>query len=115
MSANMVIAFDAGTEAGSITLEASFAQGANTVLIQGSFDSQNDGGTLEVFVNGNPFATITMSGESLSIVGPDGAELSQEHMQALGQITDALGEVFDDTFENLFDPVEWLFNFGSAI
>ena len=115
ISASMVIAFDAETEAGSITLEASFTQGANNVVIQGSFDSQTNGGSLEVLVNGNLFATITMSGETMTIVGPDGAELSQEHMQALGQITDALGDVFDDTFDNLFNPVEWLFNFGGAV
>ena len=114
ISANMVIVFDAGTEEGSITLEASFTQGANNVLIQGSFDSLTGGGELEVLVNGNLFATITITGDSLTIVGPDGGELSQEHMQALGEIVDALGEVFDDTFDNLFNPVEWLFNIGGA-
>ncbi len=114
ISANMVIVFDAGTEEGSITLEVTFTQGANNVLIQGSFDSLTGGGELEVLVNGNLFATITMTGDSLTIVGPDGGELSQEHMQALGEIVDALGEVFDDTFDNLFNPVEWLFNIGGA-
>ena len=114
ISASMVIAFDAGTESGSITIDASFTQGANSVVIQGSFDEQSDGGSLEVMVNGSLFATITMSGESMTIVGPDGAELSAAHMQALGVITDALGDVFDHTFEDLFNPVEWLFNFGAA-
>ncbi len=114
ISASMVIAFDAGTESGSITIDASFTQGANSVVIQGSFDEQTDGGSLEVMVNGSLFATITMSGESMTIVGPDGAELSAAHMQALGVITDALGDVFDHTFEDLFNPVEWLFNFGAA-
>ncbi len=114
VSASMVIAFDAGTETGSMTLEVSFTQGANNVLIQGSFDEQTDGGTLEVLVNGDPFASITISGETFTIVGPDGGELTQEQMQALGEITDAIGDVFDDTFEDLFGPVEWLFNFGAA-
>ncbi len=115
ISANMVMEFDAGTESGSITIDASFTQGANTVAIQGSFDSQTDGGSLEVLVNGSPFATITISGESISVVGPDGAELSAAHMEALRQITDALGNVLDHTFEDLFGPVEWLFNFGAAL
>ena len=56
-----------------------------------------------------------MSGESVSVVGPDGAELSAAHMEALRQITDALGNVLDHTFEDLFGPVEWLFNFGAAL
>ncbi len=114
VSANMVMEFDAGTESGSITIAVSFTQGANTVAIQGSFDSQTDGGTLEVLVNGSLFATITMSGESISVAGPDGAELSATHMQALREITDALEDVFEHTFEDLFSPVEWLFNFGGA-
>lgn len=115
ISANVVIEFDAGTESGSITIAASFAQGANNVVIQGSFDSQTAGGSLEVLVNGSPFATITISGESISVAGPDGAELSAAHMEALRQIIDALGNVLDHTFEDLFGPVEWLFNFGAAL
>ncbi len=114
ISANMVIVFDAGTESGSITIEASFTQGANNVLIQGTFDEQNAGGTLEIFVNGSLFATMTMSGESITVAGPDGAELSQAHMEALREITDALGDVFEHTFEDLFNPVEWLFDFDGV-
>ncbi len=112
IAANMVVEFDAETQAGSITIEASFSQANNNVVVQGSIDSQTDGGTLEVLVNGNLFATITFSGESITVVGPDGNALSQEHAQALRTITDALGDIFDDTFEDLFDPVEWLFSFG---
>ena len=78
-------------------------------------DSQTDGGSLEVLVNGSLFATITMSGESVSVAGPDGADLSQADMQALREITDALEDVFDDTFDDLFSPVEWLFDFGAAV
>ncbi len=115
ISANVVIEFDAGTESGSFTIAASFTQGTNNVVIQGSIDSQTNGGTLEVLVNGSPFATITISGETVSVTGPDGAELSAAHMEALRQSVDALGNVLDHTFEDLFGPVEWLFNFGVAI
>ena len=115
VAANMVIEFDAETEAGTITIEVLFSQANNNVVVQGSIDSQNDGGTLEVLVNGNLFATITFAGESITVVGPDGNALSQEHAQALRQITDALGDIFDDTFEDLFSPVEWLFNFGGTL
>ena len=114
-AANMVIEFDAETQAGSITIVVSFSQANNNVVVQGSIDTQTDSGTLEVLVNGNPFATITFAGESITVVGPDGNALSQEHAQALRQITDALGDIFDDTFEDLFSPVEWLFNFGSSL
>jgi hypothetical protein len=109
MTANMVIEFDAGTETGSITIEATWQQGSNSISIAGSIDMSTDGGTLEVHVNGDLFATITMTGESFVIVGADGGALSAGHMQALGNIMDSLGDVFDDTFESFFDPVEWLF------
>lgn len=109
MTANMVIEFDAGTETGSMTIDATWQQGSNSISIAGSVDMATDGGTLEVHVNGSLFATITMTGESFEIVGADGGALSAGHAQALGNIMDALGEVFDDTFESLFDPVEWLF------
>lgn len=115
IAANMVVEFDVETEAGSITIEASFSQANNNVVIQGSIDSQTDSGTLEVLVNGNLFATITLAGESITVVGPDGNALSQEHAQALRQITDGLGDIFEDTFEDLFNPVEWLFSFGDNL
>ena len=111
----MVIEFDAETQAGSITIEVLFSQANNNVVVQGSIDSQTDGGTLEVLVNGNLFATITFAGESITVVGPDGNALSQEHAQALRTITDALGDIFEDTFEDLFNPVEWLFSFGDSL
>jgi hypothetical protein len=111
MTANMVIEFDAGTESGSITILATWQQGSNSISVTGSVDMASDGGTLEVHVNGDLFATITMTGESITVVGADGGALSAEHIQALQNITDALGDVFDDTFESFFDPVEWLFEF----
>jgi hypothetical protein len=110
MTANMVIEFDAGTETGSLTIDALWEQGTNSIAVQGSVDMTTDGGTLEVFVNGDLFATITMSGETITVVGADGEALSAAHAQALQNITDGLGDLFDDTFENFFDPVEWLFN-----
>jgi hypothetical protein len=109
VAANMVIEFNAETQAGSITITASFSEASNNVVVQGSIDSQTDSGTLEVLVNGDLFATITLTGESITVVGPDGNALSQEQAQALRTITDALGDIFNDTFENFFDPVEWLF------
>ena len=115
VAANMVVEFDAETQAGSITIEASFSQANNNVVVQGSIDSQSDSGTLEVLVNGNLFATITFAGESITVAGPNGNELSQEHAQALRKITDALGDIFEDTFEDLFSPVEWLFNIGGSL
>ena len=112
VAANMVVEFDAETQAGTITIVASFSQANNNVVVQGSIDSQSDSGTLEVLVNGNLFATITFAGESITVAGPDGNALSQEHAQALRKITDALGDIFDGTFEDLFSPVEWLFSFS---
>lgn len=115
VAANMVIEFNAETQAGSVTIETSFSQANNNVVVQGSIDSQTDAGTLEVLVNGNLFATITIAGQSITVVGPDGNALSQEQAQALQKITDALGDIFDGTFEDLFNPVEWLFNFGGTL
>jgi len=115
IAASMVVEFNAETQVGSLTIEASFSQANNNVVVQGSIDPQTDGGTLDVLVNGNLFATITFAGETITVVGPDGNALSQEHALALRKITDTVGDIFEDTFEDLFNPVEWLFSSGGSL
>jgi hypothetical protein len=113
VDATMVIEVDAGTQSASITVEASFRQGSNTVAIAGTIDSQTDGGTLEVTVNEAPFATITITRQSITVTPAEG-ELTAAHIQAFQDIAEALHDLFDDAFDNLFNPVSWLFEFGGV-
>jgi hypothetical protein len=110
IDANVVIEIDGETEQAEMTLDASFRQGSNTVLVDGTVDVDARTGTIEMAVNGNPFATITLTPSTITVVGPDGEALSAEHAEAVRKIIEALEEVFDDTFEDFFDPVEWLFD-----
>lgn len=110
IDANVVIEIDGETEQADLTLDASFHQGNNTVMVDGTIDLDARSGTIEMAVNGDPFATITLTPSTITVVGPDGEALSAEHAEAVGQIIEALEHVFDDTFESFFNPVEWLFN-----
>lgn len=110
LSANVVIEIDGETEQVTLTLDAEFQQGNNNVMIDGTIDGDAGTGTVEFFVNGALFATITLEPTSITVVGPDGETLSAEHARAVGQIIEALEKVLDDTFENFFSPVEWLFD-----
>lgn len=113
VEAYMLVELDAGTESGSITIEASFRQASNTVVIAGTIDSETDGGTLEVMVNEALFATITITPQSITVTPAEG-ELTAAHIQAFQDITEALDDLFDDAFDDLFNPVSWLFEFGGV-
>ena len=110
IDANVVIEIDGETEQSDLTLDASFHQGNNTIMVDGTIDLDARTGTIEMAVNGNPFATITLTPSTITVVGPDGEALSAEHAEAVGKIIEALERVFDDTFEDFFNPVEWLFD-----
>lgn len=73
-----------------------------TVRIQGS--ETTTGGSYNVTVNGDPFATITVNSTTATIVGADGQPLSQEELDALEGVWGMFAEGFD-FFEDLFDPV----------
>jgi hypothetical protein len=73
-----------------------------TVTIQGS--EENGAGSYDVEVNGDHFATITVTGDAPPvIVGADGQPLSEAEQAALLAIWYMFAEGFD-FFEDLVDP-----------
>jgi hypothetical protein len=74
-----------------------------TVTINGSW--ANNAGTYNVVVNGDPFATITVTeGSDPVITGADGEALTQEELEALQDIYQVFLGGFD-FFEDLLDPI----------
>ncbi len=93
---------------GLLTVDGSVSHGDQSARIQGTVNTETEEGQLEVTANGSPFATITLTPTGITAVNPDGQPLSQQEIDALEQITDVFGDTFD-AFENLIDPVKWLF------
>ena len=74
-----------------------------TVSIDGT--ESGTSATFEVEVNGEPFATISVTqGAQPVITGADGEPLTQEEMEALQQIFGVFVQGFD-FFEDLLDPL----------
>ena len=114
MTASLVMEFERETDLGSMTINVQFSERSNTVQFQGSFSlSEQESGTLNVLVNGQLFATITIEADAMVIAGPNGETLSAEQAQALGTMMDGLEGLFDDTFEDFVRPVSWLFQFST--
>ncbi len=91
----------------SMSIDLSLSHGQNTVRIAG--ETTNEMGTLQVFGNGQLFATITFTETSLTVVNANGEPLSDREEQTLREIMDFVEEVFD-VWEDLFNPVDFLFN-----
>jgi len=68
----------------------------------------NDLGTLHVRANGDLFATITVTDSSVTVLGADDQPLDQDEINALRHLVEMLEHVFD-VWEDLFGPVEFLF------
>jgi hypothetical protein len=66
--------------------------------------SNADGGTFTVKVNGDTFATITITGSSLVITGATGGQLTPDEEQALEAVFDSFEGSFD-AFSALLMPV----------
>ncbi len=92
----------------STSLDISISHGRNTVRVAGELT--NEMGTVQVFGNGELFATITFTETSLTVVNANGDPLSDREEQVLREIMDFVDEVFD-VWEDLFNPVEFLFSF----
>ena len=113
MSATMVMEFSSETAQGTVTVDVQFQQSTHSVQIQGSFAlSDVESGSLNVLVNGDLFATIAISGETITITDGSGAALSVEQSQALENIMDSFEGLFGDQFEDFIRPVSWLFQLG---
>ena len=89
-----------------VSVLVSFTDRGHTVTVTGSV--ANDVGTLQVTANGQLFATITFTDTTITVVGADGEALDQDEMNALSDLVEMVGEVFD-AWEGLFQPVAFLF------
>ena len=114
VDATVVFEFNDETLQGSIDVDASFAQGAHSVTVDGvvAFSEGNvpsEGGTFEIHVDGQLFATITVDGDTVTVRNATGGELTSAHAQAVRTIFDGLEKMFDERFEDFIRPVDWLF------
>jgi hypothetical protein len=92
-----------------------FMQGAHTVAVAGVIEFnegqlQTEGGTVTIHVDGQVFATITIDGESITVLNATGGELTSAEAQAVRKIFDGIEDLFDARFENFLRPVTWLFD-----
>ena len=65
--------------------------------------------SVEILVDSQLFATVTFSGETLTVVGPDGEALSADHAQAVRNMFDLI-EGMLEKFEHFVRPVSWLYD-----
>ena len=114
LTASLVLEFEGETGQGSMTIDVQFSEGSNSVQFEGSLSlvGEQGVGSLQVLVNGQLFATITIEGDGFAVVGPNGEALSAEHAQALQNMMRGVEVLFDDSFEDFVRPVSWLFQFG---
>ncbi|KPJ96071.1 MAG: hypothetical protein AMS18_01695 [Gemmatimonas sp. SG8_17] len=94
-------------ENSSATIDITFMHDGHEVFFTGSL--VNDEGTLEVYADEQLFATITVTASSVEVLGADGEPLTQAEAQALRRFIELVDDVMD-TFDRLFQPVEFLFS-----
>ncbi len=120
VEATVVFEFNDETLEGSIDVDATFMQGHHTVTVNGVITFSegtvpSEGGTFEIHVDGQLFATVTVDGDSVTVRNASGGDLVSAHAQAVRTIFDGLKEMFDERFEDFIRPVAWLFGaHGSA-
>ena len=110
----VVFVFNSETLQGSLDVDATFMQGRHTVAVAGVIEFSegqvpSEGGTLKLHVDGQLFATITIDGESITVLNATGGELTSVEAQAVREIFDGIDDLFDDRFEDFLRPVTWLF------
>ena len=114
LDATVVFEFNKETLEGSLDIDAMFMQRAHRVTVVGviSFsegDLPTEGGTFEVHVDGQLFATISVDGDSVTVQNAAGGELTSTEARHVRAIFHGLEEMFDDRFEDFLRPVAWLF------
>ena len=115
VDATVVFQFNSETLRGSLDVDATFMQGAHTVSITGDKtfsegELPTEGATLEVHVDGQLFATVTVDGETITVQNATGGELTSLEAEAMKKIFHGLDDLVDDRFEDFIRPVAWLFD-----
>ena len=103
----LALSIVASEASSSTSLDISISHGQNTLRVAGELT--NEMGTVQVFGNGELFATITFTETSLTVVNANGDPLSDREEQVLREIMDFVDDVFD-AWEDLFSPVGFLFS-----
>ena len=114
LDATVVFEFNKETLEGSLDVDAMFMQRAHRVTVVGVItfsegDLPTEGGTFEVHVDGQLFATISVDGDSVTVQNAAGGELTSTEARHVRAIFHGLDEMFDDRFEDFLRPVAWLF------
>ena len=114
LDATVVFEFNKETLEGSLDVDAMFMQRAHRVTVVGVItfsegDLPTEGGTFEVHVDGQLFATISVDGDSVTVQNAAGGELTSTEARHVRAIFHGLEEMFDDRFEDFLRPVAWLF------
>ncbi|MFQ5703728.1 MAG: hypothetical protein ACE5HT_06880 [Gemmatimonadales bacterium] len=89
-----------------VTVSVTLTAGADVVTISGTVMAET--GTLEVRINGQLLATITLAPTGVTVVNGAGDPLSADEITVVEDLMDLVGEV-SDVFDDLFDPVRFLF------
>ena len=114
VDATAVFEFNSETLLGSLDVDATFMQGAHTVTVSaliefGEGDNPSESGTVDISVDGQLFAVVTVNGDTVTVQNAAGGQLSAVEAEAVHDIFDALEDLFDDRFEDFVRPVGWLF------
>ena len=114
LDAIVVFEIDEVTRDGSIDVEASFMEGDHAVSVAGVItfndgDPPSSGGTFEVHVDGELFATITVDGDTVTAQNAEGGQLTGAEAEAVRDIFDGLDDLFEERFEDFIRPVAWMF------
>jgi hypothetical protein len=115
VDATVVLTFNNETLQGSIAIDGSFMQGAHTVTVSalvefGEGDVPTEGGTVEIHVDGQLFAVVTVSNETITVQNGTGGALTSVEADAVRSIFDGLDSLFEDRFEDFVRPVGWMFD-----
>ena len=114
VDAAVVFEFNEETLQGSVDIHATFMQGHHTVSVTGVItftegDVLTEGGSFEIHVDGQLFATISFEGDHIVVHNATGGELTSVEAQHIEAMFHGLEEMFDDKFEDFIRPVAWLF------
>ena len=118
VDATVVFEFNDETLKGSVDVNATFMQGHHTVTVTGvttfsEGDLPTEGGSFEIHVDGQLFATVTVDGDTVTVQNADGGQLTSTEAQHVRTIFHGLRDMFDDKFEDFIRPVARLF--GSEV